>query len=97
MSKKLRNSARGQDCHLQIYPYCNGNPETTVLCHFPVDAGMGQKEDDHIAAFGCNRCHDVIDGRLQTDIDPVEIEKIKLRALKRTWAHWIDTGLIVIE
>jgi len=97
MTKKLRNSARGQDCHLQIYPYCNGNPETTVLCHFPVDAGWGQKEDDHIAAFGCFDCHEIIDNKRKHDIDPLEIEQIKLRALKRTYAYWIETGLITIK
>ena len=97
MTKKLRNSARSQDCHLQIYPYCNGNPETTVLAHIPVNAGFGQKEDDHFGVFSCNICHDIIDGRLQTDIDAGDIEKIKLRALKRTWAHWIDTGLVTVK
>jgi len=97
MSKKLRDSARGQDCRLEIHPYCNGNPETTVLCHINIDSGMGQKEKDHFGVFGCSSCHDIIDARVQTDIDPIEIEQIKLRALKRTWSYWIGIGLITIR
>ncbi|HHK5888093.1 TPA: nuclease domain-containing protein [Serratia marcescens] len=43
-SKALRDSARGQCCTLQIPGICNGNAETTVLCHLPSPThGMGYK------------------------------------------------------
>ncbi|MGE4799277.1 nuclease domain-containing protein [Yersinia hibernica] len=49
-SKALRDSARGQCCTLQIPSICNGNPETTVLCHLPSSThGMGYKSDDYWA------------------------------------------------
>lgn len=32
-SDKLRKSARGQDCTLQIPVVCNRDPATTVLAH----------------------------------------------------------------
>ncbi|BBI46989.1 hypothetical protein KPSA1B_105772 [Pseudomonas syringae pv. actinidiae] len=34
-SKKLRASAKGQDCTVRIPAICNYNPETTVLAHLP--------------------------------------------------------------
>lgn len=43
VSKKLRDSARGQDCALRL-PGCRHNPEYTVLCHLPVGMrGVGMK------------------------------------------------------
>ncbi|MGP0834860.1 nuclease domain-containing protein [Serratia sp. CY85251] len=43
-SKVLRDSARGHCCTLQIPGICNGNTETTVLCHLPSPThGMGYK------------------------------------------------------
>ena len=67
-SQKARDAARGQDCTLRIPFHCNGNPETTVLCHSNRGAdgkGMGIKASDDRAAFGCSSCHDVRATRLQ--------------------------------
>ncbi|MEQ9892073.1 nuclease domain-containing protein [Pectobacterium aroidearum] len=66
--KALRESARGQTCTLQIPGICNGNPETTVLCHLPSPTHcMGYKGDDFRDVYGCSSCHDVIDGRVLYD------------------------------
>ncbi len=94
--QKLRDSARGEDCTLQIHPYCSGNPETVVLCHLPSGAGMGQKSPDWFAVYGCSDCHDIIDGRNLIAADSVkyEIEAIMRMALFRTWERMIDKGLI---
>lgn len=65
-SKKARDAARGQACTLRLPFHCNGNPETTVLCHSNLGRdgkGMGIKASDDRAAFGCSSCHDVLDGR----------------------------------
>lgn len=78
-SKALRDSARGQFCTLQIPGICNGNPETTVLCHLPSSThGMGYKSDDFWAVFGCNCCHDVIDGRVPYEWRAEEVMLIAL-------------------
>ena len=64
-STPIRNAARGQDCTLRL-AVCNFDPDTTALCHsnFLADGkGMGLKAPDTAAAFGCNACHDVLDGR----------------------------------
>ena len=92
---KIRKSAKGQDCTLQIYPYCNGNPETVVLCHLPSqDKGMGIKSPDWWAAYGCSTCHDIIDGRLQTDLGHMVIADCMYRGLFRTQKILIEKGLL---
>ena len=94
--QKLRDSARGEECTLRIHPYCNGNPETTVLCHLPSGSGMGQKSPDWFAVYGCSSCHDIIDRR-NTDIPKqilFDLEGIRNDALFRTWERMIDKGLI---
>lgn len=97
--QKLRDSARGEDCTLQIHPYCNGNPETVVLCHLPSGSGTGQKSPDWFAVYGCSSCHDVIDGRRSINtlrVTTFEIEELKSAALHRTWNRMIEKGLIKI-
>jgi hypothetical protein len=99
--KKLRDSARGEDCTLQIYPYCNGNPETVVLCHLPSGSGMGQKSPDWFAVYGCSSCHDIIDGRvtnaqIKLFLMRNDLTDIANTALYRTWERMIDKGLIKI-
>jgi len=65
-SSAIRKAARMQACTLR-YPVCNRDPETTVLCHsnqLSAGKGMGLKAPDTEAAFGCSRCHDLLDGRM---------------------------------
>jgi hypothetical protein len=94
---KIRKSAKGQMCTLQIAPHCNANPETVVLCHIgTVSRGVGMKSDDYFAVYGCSSCHDVIDGRKKTSLPKEEILRCKLRALERTWSRLISQGLIKI-
>jgi hypothetical protein len=75
MPSKLTKAARGHECTVRLYPYCNGNVETTVLAHAPSqDKGMGIKSPDWWGAFACSDCHDIVDGRKQvSDIDNDEI------------------------
>ena len=97
---KLRESARGEDCTLQIFPYCNQNPETVVLCHLPSHSGMGQKSPDWFAVYGCSSCHDIIDGRYPRDklykTIREDIDEFCQMALFRTWERMIEKGLIKI-
>lgn len=99
-SKKLRDSARGQECTFQIPGVCNENPETTVLCHIPTKetGGMGMKPDDCTStAFGCSSCHDAIDGRT----DNLEYRASRwfynFRAVGRTQRRWIEMGLAAFK
>lgn len=95
-SKKLRNSARGQDCMVRIPGVCNFNPETTVLAHVGEGGGMGQKTDDIEAAFCCSNCHDAIDGRLKTDWHKQELVLFALRGAERTRKYWLSVGLLSV-
>lgn len=58
VSPKLREFARGQECALSM-PWCNHNPETTVLCHVRAFnmGGMASKPHDFFAFHGCSDCH----------------------------------------
>lgn len=95
-SDKLRQSARGQQCTLQISGVCNHDPETTVLAHLPDESkGMGRKADDICACFACSACHDVLDGRINHwPITEADREFYMRRALIRTWRKWVEMGLI---
>ena len=90
---KLRQSARGMPCTLQL-ACCNHNCETTVLAHIRLgfNAGFGQKPPDHHALFACSDCHDAIDGRTKDYWDYKDI----LRGHLRTMDIWVKQGLIKI-
>lgn len=97
MPSKLTDNARGQDCTLQLYPYCNGNTETVVFCHYnSARKGFGIKSPDYFGAFGCSACHDVIDNRIKHDIPGEELQALKLAALQRTLQVQIESNLITI-
>lgn len=90
---KLRQSAKGQSCTLQL-PCCNHNCETTILAHIRLgfNAGMGQKPNDLHALFACSDCHDFIDNRTKGEIDYKDI----LRGHLRTLDIWVKMGLVVV-
>lgn len=96
---KLTKAARGQECTIQIHPYCNLNPETVVFCHAPSeDKGMGKKSPDWWGADGCSSCHDIVDGRtIKNDLWPKDILACFSRGIYRTIKRRIEQGLIKIE
>lgn len=96
---KLTKAARGQQCTIQLFPYCNMNEETTVLAHAPSeDKGMAIKSPDWWAADSCSTCHDIVDGRRRvSDIDNEEIRSAHTRGVYRTIKRRIEQGLIKVE
>ena len=94
-SKKLRGSARGQDCTLGVVGVCNGNPETTVLAHVQFEGGtMGGKADDISACFACSDCHAWLDQHKGTELDEMFYA---MRAIIRTQRKWVAMGLLVVK
>lgn len=95
---KLTKAARGQECTVQLHPYCNMNPETTVFAHAPSeDKGMGKKSPDWWGADCCSVCHDLVDGRRFVDvISREEIREAHMRGVYRTIKRRIEQGLIKI-
>jgi len=97
ISKKLRNSAKGEQCLINIVGACNYRDETVSLCHLPDESnGMGKKSDDISAAFCCSGCHDAIDRRSFSQEFENHKEFYMRRAMIRTWRRWIQLGLIKI-
>ena len=98
-SKALRDSARGQPCTFCIVGVCNGNPETTVLCHDRRGLlGKGMKPDDYNAAFGCSACHDVLDGRCPKPAGWIREDEAYYwgRAKGETLRYWFTSGIVVV-
>lgn len=97
----IRESARGEVCCLQIHPYCNGNPETTVLAHLPSQYhGMALKSPDWWAVYACSSCHDIIDSRNPQAISDLGWDQVHLcilRGLYRTQVRLQEKGLIEIK
>lgn len=104
-SKAIMKAARGQPCTLRIGTFI-GSPcaseETTVACHLPVGGkGVGTKTSDLEVAFGCSRCHDLLDHR-DHRIDMFEERYAAayalqlLRAGAETRARLLHMGLIVV-
>lgn len=95
---KIRQSARGQECTLRLFPHCNQRAETVVLCHAPSESsGWAMKSPDHWAAYGCSDCHDIMDGRRHEE-DVSELDKLKawLRGVYLTQQALINEGLMKV-
>lgn len=94
VSKRVRESARGQDCTVRIPGACNFNPETTVLAHLPCgQKGMGMKGFDTVAVYACSACHDVLDGRRKGEVDWSDM----LRAIAETHEALIRAGILTVK
>lgn len=107
-SAEIMRSARGMPCTLRIASYvpglkCSG-PETTVVAHMPCGwgKGMSTKVTDMAGAYGCQTCHDIVDGRMSEALDYLFINhgsmvlQRYLSALTETHALMIQQGIIVI-
>lgn len=93
-SKKLRDSARGRDCTMQVAGVCNYNSDTVILAHINTDGGsMGAKTDDFSACFACSDCHDWLDQNKGTSEDRLFYTR---RAMVRTWRIWAEEGVVKI-
>ena len=95
---KLTKASRGQECTLQIFPFCDWDTEKTVPCHLDSEAkGMGNKSPNWWLVDGCASCHDIIDGRNSSHgLPEKEITACVMRGLFRTLSRRIEQGLVVI-
>jgi hypothetical protein len=83
----LTKLARGMPCLVRL-PGCNGNPETVVAAHYrsvSLGSGIAFKGQDWLSAYACSACHDLIDGRTQTEgYTKVKIRLAHLEGVIRT-------------
>ena len=96
VSRKLRQSARGQPCTLRL-PCCNHDPETTVLAHLRYFgwAGVAEKPHDLLAVYACGACHAAMDSR-DADSGMFGFEEI-LRALGETLMCHYHAGRVEVK
>lgn len=91
---KIRMSAKGQCCTVQVPGVCNGNPETVVLAHRN-GAGMACKADDTDAAYACSGCHEWLDGGyVRHGATRFERDMYHGQAIFRTQQILIERGLM---
>lgn len=93
---KIRKSAQGEDCQVRLFGICNGNPETVIFAH-KGGGGMAMKSPDILGAYCCSSCHDVIDGRVKTEISRKAIKIDFYDGIFRTQLILIEKGLINIK
>jgi len=86
----LRNLARGMPCQIRMPGVCNGNPETTVLCHLRMSgiSGMGLKANDLLGAWGCSDCHRYV------DTHGIDGRTALLEGMARTQALLLERGYV---
>lgn len=91
----LRKEAKGRECMIRL-PVCNGNSETTVLCHYRLIgiSGIGMKSPDLIAAWGCFECHSAVDRRTHMDLDFDFVRLAHAEGVFRTLAKLIEEGKV---
>jgi hypothetical protein len=86
----LRKLAQGKPCMIRMPDVCNGNPETTVLCHLRMAgiSGMSLKASDLLGAWGCSDCHRYV------DTHGIDGRTALLEGMARTQAYLLAAGLI---
>lgn len=88
----LRTFARGKPCFLRLEG-CTHDPSTTVLAHLRIGgiAGIAMKSPDLCALPLDSYCHDVVDGRVKTNLSQAELRAEILRGLLQwqsyLWSH----------
>ncbi len=67
-SKRIRDSARNEDCRLRLPGVCRNRTDTTVWAHSNLlehGKGKGMKADDRYGCYACFECHAVLDGQVR--------------------------------
>lgn len=94
---KLRKSAEGKECMLEIAGVCNYDSRTTVLCHSNAgkhNKGVSMKAHDFNAIWACSSCHDWLDGRTHAEV-PAEVKQFEFDlAHIRQLEQWFRDGTI---
>jgi hypothetical protein len=99
-SKALTDSAYGMPCAFRLPGVCNHDRATTVWCHLPgIGKSMRSKVSDLHGAYGCSRCHDVIDGRAGDThgLTPTILLDAMLRAICETQSRLAAIGIIKVK
>lgn len=95
----LRKAAAGEPCLIRVPDFCRWDDVYTVLCHVRIAdiSGMSLKAPDAIAALGCDKCHDVCDGRMPSQYTYEQRRLMLLEGFARTICLRIQQGYIVTK
>ena len=100
--KKIRDSAKGEDCTVNS-PWCNYTPETTRLIHYRTlgdNAGTGFKPNDTSACYSCSECDRFLgegnrgSKEIPRTFEYYERQELWFRAMRRTWDLLIENGVL---
>jgi hypothetical protein len=94
----LREYAKGKPCMIRLVGICNRDNTTTVLCHERVSglSGGGMKAPDFFAAWGCSCCHDVVDGRVKSDLTYEQRRFALSEGVRSTQIRLLNAGIVLI-
>jgi hypothetical protein len=94
----LRKLARGRPCTIRVPNQCLGDDETVCGCHVRLIgvSGMGMKSPDLFIAWGCFRCHQIVDGQRPSEYSYDERRLMLLEGMVRTQAILIKEGKIKV-
>lgn len=96
---KLPELAKGRACEIRVPGGCEPC-ETTALCHvrMPDLSGLGFKAPDWLGAFGCSRCHDIVDGRRGSWVEWPQWSRdlMLLEGTARTLVILVNEGVIQV-
>lgn len=90
----LREAARGRQCQIRIPGVCNHDPETSVLAHYRLGTGIGQKPPDVMAAIACSACHDAVDRRAHLELEYEFVRHAHAEGCLRTLELWAREGRV---
>jgi TPP-dependent indolepyruvate ferredoxin oxidoreductase alpha subunit len=89
-SKKITQSAKGENCTVRFPGVCNHNPETVVFAHVHSRfSGMGTKSSDIHGCYMCSDCHSAYDRYEVAEIDV-------MRGMIETQLKLYQKGLIKV-
>ena len=80
-----------------IAPKCSG-VDTTQPAHVQIKSfgGMATKPSDIFVIPACHNCHNILDGRVKSDLSKEFVELLALRAVHRKIQRLLDSGLVKI-
>lgn len=88
----LRAKAKGQQCTMMLENICNHDNATTVGAHVYLQGHgkMGAKTSDLHIAWVCSACHDVLDGRVKSDLPRDFVRARAYEAVLRTQLRLLE-------
>jgi hypothetical protein len=95
-NKKIRQAAKGESCALLLPGVGQHDPATVVWAHSPFlgdGKRMGGKAYEFCGCFACHPCHDILDGRVKTDLERESLRAHFNEAMKQSLIRLWNGGI----